>query len=258
MYLANSVKYAGSSGMIERISADVFLKARIIHFPEFIETVMQPSRWLAKLPFPTCFLNFKNKWCALVQERKDSFIEGQNNGEYFLDFKVFWPSPNGFAKDPLDISVVVTKDGAVMEGLGGVEDGCVCVKDEDDKQLAEADVKAGVAAAMVCLTHITLLNCENIHLEKKDQTDDATNQRRIRQGKKPFYSYYVLDIDPGSSWSSVDYVRGDAHNRFHVRRGHFKQKKHGRYWWRPHSCGRKSLGTIVKDYRVDKVGNSTN
>ena len=80
--------------------------------------------------------------------------------------------------------------------------------------------------------------------------DDLTriNRKRARQGRPPLSSYQVVDLnrDVKASLRLNDQEEGGV--RFHWRRGHFKARKSGLFWWKPHTAGRREFGEIRKEY----------
>lgn len=76
------------------------------------------------------------------------------------------------------------------------------------------------------------------------------NQKRQRTGKAPLNDYTVVRIDKKvrrlAEESKQNREVGNV--RFHWRRGHFKCRKTGMFWWNPHTAGHKELGVIEKEY----------
>lgn len=97
---------------------------------------------------------------------------------------------------------------------------------------------------------VTLLNCNNIK-RINVEPPRALNKARGRRGKMPLYSYWTLDIDLASSRSG-SYLGGThASPRLHLRRGHPRQLRAGKWCWvNPHVVGKKELGIVAKDYRL--------
>jgi hypothetical protein len=108
-----------------------------------------------------------------------------------------------------------------------------------------------------------ILNCQNV-VTKDVLPTEKLNQKRIRNGKLPLYSYKILEVVKGKprtkNAGSVpwDYKSPEA-VRFHLCRGHFKTfteerplfgKYSGTFWWNPQSRGDRSKGAIEKEYSV--------
>jgi hypothetical protein len=81
--------------------------------------------------------------------------------------------------------------------------------------------------------------------------DDLTriNKKRLRLGRMPLCVYQIVDLNREIKMHlrQADH-EGDGGVRFHWRRGHFKARKTGLFWWNPHTAGRKVYGEIKKDY----------
>jgi hypothetical protein len=77
------------------------------------------------------------------------------------------------------------------------------------------------------------------------------NRQRTRRGKQPLVDYHTVHIRP----EVARQIRAATSNgqecdgvRLHWRRGHFKARKTGLFWWSPHLAGQKELGMVEKDY----------
>ncbi len=252
MRLANLIKSMSARGLMPGQQNDDVRKARIIHFEEIIDEVMnlKSDQWCARLPFPECLINLENKICMLVQERFDEAFPGLTKGDTLVHCTAFVGLEQGFKTLPLDMRFAVDKDGVVKSNWGW-HTGNIFVRRTDGLDATEMDQKTALSFVTTCLSHLTFLNCRNVSLEKIEQASDRINQKRIRDNKKPLYSYYVATIN-GQRISRTSTPTGDrAHWRYHLCRGHFKQRKTGRFWWSQHARGDKDLGSIVKDYKVD-------
>ena len=108
---------------------------------------------------------------------------------------------------------------------------------------------------------ISFMHAKNVQLLERVAAP-RLQKARIRNRKKPFVKYYVLEINPLKKLlseegnSSVNGVR----QALHVCRGHFKDYRDGRglfgkfrgiYWWQEHARGNISAGVITKDYMVN-------
>ena len=117
----------------------------------------------------------------------------------------------------------------------------------------QEDIKFTTEVSVLCRTHLTLLNCKNVSLERKEQASDKVNQRRIKNNRLPLYSYYVASIGGHSVQFKSSSVKSGDHYRFHICRGHFKRRTTGTFWWGNHARGHKDQGMIVKDYKVEDI-----
>ena len=253
MWLANSIKFQGLNGLLQEQLNDSVKKARIIYFEDIVDEVMdlKADQWCARVPFPETLISLGNRICLLVQERFNEKFPGLDEDDGLLYCWAFVGRNNQFRLVPLEMSIAVAKDGTVRGSWGDIKAN-LRFRRFDGLPSGEADKKSGYAFLSACIGHLTFLNCRNVSLKKIEQASEKVNRKRMRHNKKPLCSYYIANIESGKGQSNVNYTPGEGHNRFHMCRGHFKQKKLGRYWWRPHARGRKTLGTIVKDYKVEK------
>jgi len=98
---------------------------------------------------------------------------------------------------------------------------------------------------------LALLNCRNVHeMDYVDKTEHGIT--RVRKGQKPLLSHHVVKIHAHHLVRSGQKNRSDNHLllRHHFVIGHFKHRKTGLFFWRPHARGDKSQGQIVKDYEL--------
>jgi hypothetical protein len=76
--------------------------------------------------------------------------------------------------------------------------------------------------------------------------------KRVRQGKKPFYDWHVVTIEP--SKPAAPHQGGThASPRLHEVRGHWVNRNGKRFWRRPHERGDASLGIAFHDYKFKEV-----
>ena len=252
MRLANLIKHAAVSGAMEEKINDAVKKARIIYFEKVIEDVVSltKAQWIARLPFPECLINIENKICFLVEEDAGFSFQGVGKEDVMICFTVFASLMDGFNQKLFQMVLGVNKDGVLQDNWNGGR-GDLFMRKTDGSKLTEEDRVFGTSLIEGCLGHLTFLNCKNVSLEKIEQASDQVNRKRIRQNKKPLCSYYVASIKGGKSHDGSVPSGDKAHWRFHLCRGHFKQRKTGRFWWSQHARGDKGLGSIVKDYKVD-------
>ena len=95
-----------------------------------------------------------------------------------------------------------------------------------------------------------LMNCKNAVEVKDCEPLDVLNKRRKERGVLPIMDYKILDISEKVKKTLTSNGTADEKDtrRLHWRRGHFKTRKTGVYWWSPHLAGDSQLGMIEKDY----------
>lgn len=92
---------------------------------------------------------------------------------------------------------------------------------------------------------LCLLNSKNcLDIEQADLKN--INRARRRNGKKPLISYSTVKIALSKSdrVAAAELGLSEAQIRQHIVRGHFKIRKSGVYWWRPHIRGYAELGEV--------------
>ncbi len=78
----------------------------------------------------------------------------------------------------------------------------------------------------------------------------SNHAKRIRQGKKPFYDWHTVTIEPSKPAAPH---KGGTHAspRLHEVRGHWVVNRNGkRFWRRPHERGDAALGISFHDYKI--------
>jgi hypothetical protein len=93
-----------------------------------------------------------------------------------------------------------------------------------------------------------LMNCKNAVEIQDHENIEALNKKRIRNGKLALFDHKTIVLTNKLKAAIREDGETDEHVRMHWRRGHFKIRKTGVYWWSPHLAGRKELGMIEKDY----------
>jgi hypothetical protein len=247
MQLANDVKYANyaeaiNSQKIRSGLSESLKKARIIHFPEINHDIIAllSKECVVRLPFRECLLSFEKNVCVLAEE-----IVRAEEGHVMIEFSMFFRTKVGFYMPPYRVLVFATRDGEIIRH----KDGNLIIKSTTSENVSKKDTEEAIAVSRVVLTHLTFINCKNVSLEQVKQASEKVNQRRISHGKKPLYSYYITSIK-GKRERASDSEKQGKHYRFHFCRGHFKQRKTGRFWWSQQVRGNKNLGLIIKDYKV--------
>lgn len=99
--------------------------------------------------------------------------------------------------------------------------------------------------------YIATLNSRNlIEVESTDLT--RLNRSRQRRGKLPLFDHKVVRINRDIRQMIRDEAHSESNDasgiRTHWRRGHFKVRKTGVFWWSPHIAGKPELGQIEKKY----------
>jgi hypothetical protein len=102
--------------------------------------------------------------------------------------------------------------------------------------------------AIACIGYI---NCRNIRLVQKGNTDISANRKRAKKGKRILEPYYVCEIQ-GVRYDSVGRETGrHVSFRFDVR-GFYRRLRSGQtVWVRPHQRGLAHDRYLPKDYKVD-------
>lgn len=104
---------------------------------------------------------------------------------------------------------------------------------------------------------LAAINCSNVGMETVTASA-ALNSKRIKNGKRPFFDYKVLDIDVGASGGSRTGSTGlGASVRTHLRRGHIRRlgEKFGNkvLWINATMVNASSTkGVVDKAYRMKK------
>jgi hypothetical protein len=85
---------------------------------------------------------------------------------------------------------------------------------------------------------------------KTEMTPDAQlNKARFVRNKLPLLTYNEVDLS--KKYRGALQENGDGgFKRLHWRRGHFKARKTGIFWWAAHMAGHKELGFAEKSYAV--------
>lgn len=113
---------------------------------------------------------------------------------------------------------------------------------------------------VICGLTISFMHLKTTTIIAKEYPQKL-QRARIKNKKRPFIKYYVLEINP-----AIDILRSEGKSSvqglkkaLHICRGHFKDYRDGRglfgkytgiYWWQEHTKGDKARGEVLKDYRV--------
>lgn len=120
-----------------------------------------------------------------------------------------------------------------------------------ESNLEKSNSGAATRDATAIIDLCCALACSNVH-SRSVGADDATAARRARAGKKPLFSYKVLEVDVGADESLTGKGGGShASPRTHLRRGHIRRLASGRIVWVNAAVVRgQTPGIVVKDYRI--------
>lgn len=110
------------------------------------------------------------------------------------------------------------------------------------------------------LCFLLALSCKNVRArDSQDPKDiEKINKKRLHKGKRPFFTYKILDIVVPIKSSSKQEQLGSENKRrpprIHLRRGHIRKlSSEKRLWVNACVVGTMSQGTVEKDYRVIAV-----
>lgn len=117
----------------------------------------------------------------------------------------------------------------------------------EDKELSSQAIPVLVAQLVAIMAFI---NSPNIYKSSDEKIDGSVNVKRVRSGKAFLHDYSVLDLKKEIRESMSETENTHDGRRLHWKRGHFKQRKTGLFWWKAHLAGRKELGFHEKDYSV--------
>ena len=95
---------------------------------------------------------------------------------------------------------------------------------------------------------IVRINSPRITDVRPCENQSKINRKRAKLGRPPLFTYHVVDLNKEIKAQLRQVDNEDAGVRFHWRRGHFKARKTGLFWWNPHTAGQKVYGEIRKDY----------
>ena len=123
--------------------------------------------------------------------------------------------------------------------------------DREDGQAAHEYDKWSLTAYPIIMDIIARLNSPNITDAKESPSLDKINKKRLSKGKLPLFSYHIVDISKQlkvALRSMEGAGEPESEKRLHWVRGHFKVRKSGIFWWRPHTAGNSLLGFVDKEY----------
>lgn len=189
-----------------------------------------------------------------------------NNELLFIQFlhaedchlgKIFFPNMHGIIIDLHDGSIIpiANKWLSIFKNENPMKNN----KNYINEAINE-DMRSSKVYSIITCFALILLNCKNISTIK-EYPSEALNRKRIKQGKRPLFSYYtlVLNLLNDKQNNNKQYKKTGIEQRIHFCRGHFKEytetnklfgKYTGLYWWQPQVRGNKELGIVHKDYEV--------
>jgi hypothetical protein len=123
---------------------------------------------------------------------------------------------------------------------------------------AATDLADEVVAA---IEFMMVVNCENVKRERIE-APAKLNKKRAKNGKTPFYSYWLLDVFKEGRARGAH--QGGSHNspRFHFRRGHIRRYRDEQgnirftRFIKRMAVGNAALGHVDKTYRINPMETS--
>lgn len=119
-----------------------------------------------------------------------------------------------------------------------------------DQAKSFVKMNLNVFALMECLS------CSNIEYID-NPAPRFINEKRMKKGKAPFYTYKTLHIKIGDNENAQTVPGSGSHAspRMHLRRGHVRTLSDGRKIWVQHCIvGSKDDGIVEKDYMLSLAG----
>lgn len=107
------------------------------------------------------------------------------------------------------------------------------------------------ARQLACYAYDFIIRINSPRITEFRPCDDLTkiNKKRLRLGRAPLCTYQIVDLNRAIK-AQLRQTESESEGgvRFHWRRGHFKARKTGIFWWSPHTAGRKVNGEVEKEY----------
>jgi hypothetical protein len=120
---------------------------------------------------------------------------------------------------------------------------------EDANGISVAEENFKYVSTMIIFDFVVRLNSPRITEFRPPEDLSRINKKRLQLGKFPLCVYQVVDLNKEiQHYLKLAETEDGSGVRFHWRRGHFKARKTGIFWWNPHTAGRKAHGEIHKDY----------
>lgn len=200
----------------------------------------------ARLPFPETFFEYHprgphgeaaRKLGCLLTER-DGLISIRYLSEKGFTRYIFWFDPKTFSYNNGDPQVEIQMDDAALQAA----------RDSDIEHIGKY--------ALIIGATLTALNSPTIiETTQKDFTE--WNKKRIKRGQHTLSNHVSVnlkrEIRDALAAQNAPLVDPNDKNpmKVHWRRGHFKHRKTGIFWWSPHLAGR--TGSVQeKTYIVEK------
>ena len=131
----------------------------------------------------------------------------------------------------------------------GVEIPCKFVETDLHEDVMLCGFSGEIALELCAI--LAFINSPNVVRSTDVITQENVNQKRVATGKTWLHSYRLLEIKKEIKRQLGESLQTEEGRRLHWKRGHFKIRKTGIFWWNPHLAGRKELGFIEKDYAVN-------
>lgn len=103
-------------------------------------------------------------------------------------------------------------------------------------------------SAMVLAVFLELVHTKQEYTMYKP-LPNSSNNKRIRQGKMPLFSWHTVVIEPPKQ-KMPDQGGTHASPRLHEVRGHWVQRNGKRFWRKAHQRGDASIGVVFHDYKL--------
>lgn len=133
---------------------------------------------------------------------------------------------------------------------GLTEDNMEAMTCDDDMESVKPEFYRLVIGAI--RTALCAMRCANID-RVEHQPSEKLQRARAKRGRLPLFSFWTLEIDlQKSNEAGHEYGGTHASPRLHLRRGHPREYRPGKFCWvQPHAVGNKKLGIVHKDYVVN-------
>lgn len=128
-----------------------------------------------------------------------------------------------------------------------------------DRGYSELEAATDLADEVVAAVEFMMtVNCENVKRERIE-APAKLNKKRAKNGKPPFYSYWLLDVFKEGRAHGPH--QGGSHNspRFHFRRGHIRRYRDEQgnirftRFIKRMAVGNATLGHVDKTYRINSM-----
>lgn len=198
---------------------------------------------LFKLPYKQTWLEWREARATetragvLLSEREDGFVMCYVVLLFQLEDGTHHACIERIAFDPLSIKIDPEKGETL-----------IAAKNISQNTTLNENFTSGICATLC--EYIVRINSPHV-TERRASDLSKINKKRIKKGNLPLLEHHVIDLSrrvrEGLSLSGMVDEHG---RRLHFRRGHFKVRKTGVFWWNEHLAGRKELGTITAEYKA--------